>query len=292
MDQRLAAHFAHLVIRDPLIIYNDDLEKVDLDETRRFDMIQTTNWQTLRFKPPLPFPKEAGWRVEFRSMEVQITDFENAAFSIFVVLLTRTILHFDLNLYIPIRKIDENMETACARDALLSRKFFFRTRITPESVDAELPNGGPHTNGAKAQNAPSSKHTRPVAEEYRPMSIDEIINGRSSSSSLPREEPPGLIPLIQKYLDTCDYDSPTRSRLDEYLNFVKERANGTSPTTAKWLRSFIQEHPEYNSDSVVGKRVLYDLVRLVKEMSETDFNHGLREKLLGKQKCAFGVTKI
>ncbi len=295
MDQRLAAHFAHLVIRDPLIVYNDDLDKVDLDETRRFDMIQTTNWQTLRFKPPLPFPKETGWRVEFRSMEVQITDFENAAFSIFVVLLTRTILHFDLNLYIPIRKIDENMDTAYARDAVLSRKFFFRTRITPESVDAELPNGGPYTNGAKAQNAPSSKHIRPVAEEYRPMSIDEIINGPSSSSSSSSsssgEEPPGLIPLIQKYLDTCDYDSPTRSRLDEYLNFIKERANGTLPTTAKWLRSFIQEHPEYNSDSVVGKGVLYDLVRLVKEMSETDFNHGFREKLLGKQKCAFDVTK-
>ena len=40
-------------------------------------------------------------------MEVQITDFENAAFSLFVILLTKTILHFDLNLYIPIAKIDE-----------------------------------------------------------------------------------------------------------------------------------------------------------------------------------------
>jgi hypothetical protein len=36
--------------------------------------------------------QDIGWRVEFRSMEIQITDFENAAFSIFIVLVTRAIL--------------------------------------------------------------------------------------------------------------------------------------------------------------------------------------------------------
>jgi glutamate--cysteine ligase catalytic subunit len=46
-----------------------------------------------------------GWRVEFRSMEVQMTDFENAAFSIFMVLLSRAILTFGLNFYIPISKV-------------------------------------------------------------------------------------------------------------------------------------------------------------------------------------------
>ena len=291
MDQRLAAHFAHLAIRDPLIVYDEDLEKVEIKETRRFEMIQTTNWQTLRFKPPPSFAEETGWRVEVRSMEVQITDFENAAFSIFVVLLTRTILHFDLNLYIPIGKIDENMEKAHARDAVVSRHFFFRSKITPETVDPENLNGGPYTNGGTSQDPPSRKNSGAVADEYRPMSINEIINGGSSSS--PREKSPGLIPLIEKYLDTCDYDSTTRSRLDEYLNFIKERANGNLSTTAKWLRSFIQEHPEYNSDSVVGKGVLYDLIKLVREMSETDFNHGLKQKLLdsAKQVCDFGIAK-
>lgn len=37
-------------------------------------------------------------------MEVQLTDFENAAFAIFVVLLSRAILAFNLNFYIPISK--------------------------------------------------------------------------------------------------------------------------------------------------------------------------------------------
>ena len=66
--------------------------------------IQSTNWQTLRFKPPPP-GSSIGWRVEFRPMEVQTTDFENAAFSAFIVLLSRAILFFGLNFYIPISKV-------------------------------------------------------------------------------------------------------------------------------------------------------------------------------------------
>lgn len=38
-------------------------------------------------------------------MEVQLTDFENAAFSIFIVLLTRAILSFNLNFYMPISQV-------------------------------------------------------------------------------------------------------------------------------------------------------------------------------------------
>lgn len=69
-----------------------------------FENIQSTNWQTMRFKPP-PVDSPIGWRVEFRSMEVQLTDFENAAFSVFIVLLTRAILSFNLNFYMPISKV-------------------------------------------------------------------------------------------------------------------------------------------------------------------------------------------
>jgi glutamate--cysteine ligase catalytic subunit len=66
--------------------------------------IQSTNWQTMRFKPPPPY-SPIGWRVEFRPCEAQLTDFENAAIVCFVVLLTRTILSFQLNLLLPISKV-------------------------------------------------------------------------------------------------------------------------------------------------------------------------------------------
>jgi glutamate--cysteine ligase catalytic subunit len=38
-------------------------------------------------------------------MEVQMTDFENAAFAVFTVLLSRAILAFNLNFYVPISKV-------------------------------------------------------------------------------------------------------------------------------------------------------------------------------------------
>lgn len=38
-------------------------------------------------------------------MEVQLTDFENAAHSVFIVLLTRAIMNLGLNFYIPITKV-------------------------------------------------------------------------------------------------------------------------------------------------------------------------------------------
>ncbi|CAN0547444.1 unnamed protein product, partial [Ectocarpus sp. 8 AP-2014] len=61
-------------------------------------------------------------RTEFRSMEMQTTDAENAAFTVFVVLVTRVILAFDLNLYIPLSKVDDNMKRAHSRDGVHQHK--------------------------------------------------------------------------------------------------------------------------------------------------------------------------
>lgn len=73
-----------------------------------------------RFKPPPPDAPGIGWRVEFRPIEVQLTDFENAAFVCFVVLLTRVIISFRLTFLIPISKVNENMLRAQKRDAVLN----------------------------------------------------------------------------------------------------------------------------------------------------------------------------
>lgn len=104
VDDKLAAHIAHLFIRDPLVQFSETIDQDDEASMDHFENIQSTNWQTIRFKPP-PVNSPIGWRVEFRSMEVQWTDFENAAFSIFIVLLTRAIISFDLNFYMPISKV-------------------------------------------------------------------------------------------------------------------------------------------------------------------------------------------
>lgn len=104
VEPMVAKHVAHLFIRDPISLYQEKLDQDDEQETDHFENIQSTNWQTMRFKPPPP-NSSIGWRVEFRPMEVQFTDFENAAYVIFIVLLTRVILSFKLNMLIPISKV-------------------------------------------------------------------------------------------------------------------------------------------------------------------------------------------
>merc|ERR1719267_126459 len=138
LDKMLARHVAHLFSRDPLVVFRGRTTEVDdAESTEHFENLQSTNWQTVRWKPPPPSSKrlggdaDIGWRVEFRSMEVQMTDFENAAFTVFIALLSRVILYFDLNLYIPISLVDENMDTAHARNALLTEKFWFAQKLMP-----------------------------------------------------------------------------------------------------------------------------------------------------------------
>jgi glutamate--cysteine ligase catalytic subunit len=41
-----------------------------------------------------------------------------------------------------------------------------------------------------------------------------------------KPDTPGLVCLVKDYLETLDIDSESRRRIDEYLDFVKARANG------------------------------------------------------------------
>ena len=92
VDPVLSAHLAHMFTRDPLVIFDDtvppaaDAEAIQpgLDH---FESIQSTNWRSVRWKPPVSPPpissspkKSAatqrrasgpGWRVEFRPLEVR-----------------------------------------------------------------------------------------------------------------------------------------------------------------------------------------------------------------------------
>ena len=143
VDQVLARHIAHLFCRDPLVVFSGKVELDDSQRTDHFENIQSTNWQTVRWKPPpAKSEKHIGWRTEFRSMEVQLTDFENAAFTVFVVLISRVILYFDLDLYIPLSKVDENMERAHKRNALHTERFFFRQSLMPERSRGGCGGGG------------------------------------------------------------------------------------------------------------------------------------------------------
>lgn len=300
MDELLATHFAHLFIRDPLVVFSEDLRKYDPEGANHFENLQSTNWQHMRFKPPPP-DADIGWRVEFRSMEIQITDFENAAFSIFIVLITRAILSYDLNFYVPIPRTTENMETAHTRDAVTESKFWFRkdplshhrsthanrlngAGLSSSSLSTNLSGSGTSTPGLNGTlSNPPSPPLGPIDDEYTQMTISEIINGTSPSSTSTNNSTtsnnagtdfPGLLPLLDSYLNSLDLTVDTRCQLACYLDFIRHRADGTLWTGAKWIREFVRTHPQYQRDSVVSEKINYDLVRTVQEITEQEGRDG------------------
>ncbi|KAI2625075.1 GCS-domain-containing protein [Hypoxylon sp. NC1633] len=287
MDDRLATHFAHLFIRDPIVVFSEDLEELDLTKADHFENLQSTNWQHMRFKPPPP-GSDIGWRVEFRPMEIQITDFENAAFAVFMVLITRAILSFDLNFYIPIVKVDENMETAHARDAVLEKKFYFRKNAFP---NRPVRSSAPSRSGSPTASRPPTPFG-PVEEEYALMTVDEIINGSNSDG----HDFPGLIPIVESYLDSVNVDVQTRCDLSTYLDLIRMRASGELWTAAKWIRHFVAKHPGYGHDSVVTDEITKDLVGAVVDIGDReqegkgwkDLPHPDVQRLLGQFRSSSG----
>uniref|UniRef100_A0A674HCW5 Glutamate--cysteine ligase n=1 Tax=Taeniopygia guttata TaxID=59729 RepID=A0A674HCW5_TAEGU len=240
IDHLLAQHIAHLFIRDPLTLFEEKIHLDDANESDHFENIQSTNWQTMRFKPPPP-NSDIGWRVEFRPMEVQLTDFENSAYVVFVVLLTRVILSYKLDFLIPLSKVDENMKVAQKRDAVRQGMFYFRKDIC-KGGNSVLDGCGSAQNGTGID-----------TEEYTLMSIDTIINGKEGVF-------PGLIPILNSYLENMEVDVDTRCTILNYLKLIKKRASGELMTVARWMREFIAQHPDYKQDSVITDEMNYSLM--------------------------------
>ena len=210
-------------------------------------------------------------------MEMQLTDFENAAFTAFIVLLTRVILTFDLNLYIPLSRVDCNMQRAHSRNASAKGKFFFRRHLAPleegddgfgvkynsmfsraanENEDIPTSLSSDEVNGdrrrmVKSVSIVDAAPCAPGREEensYAEMTMAEIMTGKGDYF-------PGLIPLVNAYLDYINCDTITRERLNTYLDFIEKRAVGDLVTPATWMRNYVRSHPAYKGDSVVSDEI-------------------------------------
>jgi glutamate--cysteine ligase catalytic subunit len=271
VDEYLAHHIAHLFTRDPLVIFEGGVDLDDWNSTNHFENIQSTNWQTVRWKPPPPRVKpedpHIGWRTEFRTMEIQLSDFENAAFTIFVVLVTRVILAFDLDLMVPLSKVDENMKRGHARGAVATQKFHFRKFVAPlDSIVEEDEESEEEIDqipaGMCGKYESDDDFFSGVADEE--MTVDEIFNGKSTYF-------PGLIPLVYAYLEYVNCDEETFTHLNSYLQFISKKASGELMTTATWIRNFVTSHEDYKGDSVVSESIAYDLMMRCKAIGEGDY---------------------
>lgn len=261
IDEILAKHISHLWIRDPISQFKDRVVFDDSETSEHFENLQSTNWQTMRFKPPPP-DSNIGWRVEFRPTEIQISDFENAAIVCFLVLTTRAILAYNLKTTIPISLVDENMQTAQKKDAVLNEKFHFRTNWYNQDISQ-----------AKIEK----------------LTVNQIVNGvKIMNKTDPSKNVvfKGLIPIIESYLADLDVDLATICTIDPYLKFVSKRASGEFKTNAKWIRDYVTGHKNYKKDSVVSEEINYDLLKKLEAIgSETCFDHDM----FNRRECSLGL---
>lgn len=241
VDSLMSNHIGSIFVRDPLLTYEpptpSSLSQTE-DYTDDFENIQSTNWRSVRFKVPSGSEKcYDGWKVEFRTMEIQPTSFENAAFVIFVVLLSKASIHYGLNLYIPMSLVEHNF----AQASRLNRKpDDFYTSLQPDSVlfyyRSNIYDRGP--------------------PEISEGTLNDIFNGKGSYG--------GLLSAVRRYVDEVFM---TRE-LDRYLNFIAGKCSGQYISVSEYVRRFIMNHNMYKKDSVVHSEIIDDLISHIKDIEE------------------------
>ena len=150
------------------------------------------------------------------------------------------------------------MQRAQTKDASTKAKFNFRRQVFPfdrpqtrydlDSRPASPPssrrpspprspmsptsNGNGHSQQARAQSAHSTRCSTPAQQqqdedeegpEVVEMTMDEVINGRGDGSTFP-----GLLGVVNAYLNSLNVDVVTKCELRRYLDLVKWRARGQS----------------------------------------------------------------
>lgn len=277
MSDRLAYHMASLFTRDPIPAYEKELDQkenfqicdkvkaastdderqelwhdwftkpLQSDDISHFENVQSTNWNSMRFKPPPSVESEIGWRVEFRPLDIQLTDFENAALTVFVGMIANLINEFSLDFIIPISMVDRNMETVHLENALLEQKFWFRVDLFDQNAESEL-----FTNTLEATHflkSNTTKQTDPKARVIKECYIWQVLEG---DTSLHPTFNRGLIYLCNKYMEVKKWSASQKEQMNTYLTFLSRRARGLVPTDARFIRDFVLSHPAYKKDSIVN----------------------------------------
>ncbi|EDL44994.1 gamma-glutamylcysteine synthetase, putative [Plasmodium vivax] len=218
----------------------EDYEETVLSSHQHFENFQSTNWNSVRFKPPPILgnhgngPSSIGWRVEFRTPDIQITDFENASVVTLIMVLSKFILKEKLNLYIPMSLLEENLYRSANRDAIFKEKFYFRRDLSYDTEDNQV--------------------------EEKTL-YDIFFNDHN-----------GIFFLCSKYIEEQFREGllshAAKNKIDEYIEFVKQRCAGKICTGAAYLRNFIMNHPAYQRDSYINSRINYDICKLIADIGK------------------------
>ena len=259
ISTRLAEHYCNLIVRDPLVIFDEKIEITEQDDYTHFENFQSTNWNSLRFKPPSDKDKDSCCKLEFRVSEICMTPYENAAISTFLLLFTKMIWKYDFNTIIPISKVKENYNRANLNDAVIKQKFWFKTNGL--SVDcAHFSENDFMYCGYKESLSEKLKYYKDEKvdnENIHELTIEEILCGCD------KYKYQGIFWMMNEYIDKHVEEQEKKDYYRNHLEFIKLRSNGSLMTDAKYVRNFVLNHKDYKQDSIVSQKIAYDLVNHV-----------------------------
>ncbi|XP_026191737.1 glutamate--cysteine ligase catalytic subunit [Cyclospora cayetanensis] len=298
VDSLLARHVALLFVHDPLVIFKDRVMKegqtegdiiregdtdwgmddgIVYETAEDFENLQSTNWNAVRFKPPPQFMRPTssdlgdtsliGWRVELRTPEIQLTDFENAACISLIAAVVQLILEEQVELYIPISLNDINMQRAAKLNSILNQRFWFRRDIRANANDLS----------------------------YAEFSLHSILFGEAGPADTNVSDAvfgPALLRLCKQMFEGkvrkghCSAEA--LNAFMEMYNLTYLRTSGELPTDAAFLRACLSAHPEYRGDSVISPGATYDICQLAMRLGNGELEIA---ELLGPFARRYGSAK-
>jgi glutamate--cysteine ligase catalytic subunit len=249
-DKRLINHFAYLFVREYLVVFKDRIVPDNIKDTIEFEIIQSSNWQNMRIKPPGSFDSSLGWLLEFRCMDSPITEREKTSLVFMTTLFMRIVTDekLDVNFYVPISTVDKNYVEAFKRDSILQGRFIFRRNFCP------LIEGFTDS------------------EETVLLTMAEFWQGNQQFAGMRR--------LFEKFIEVNKprlLQESSVSGQDQIqhiwrvYDFFLARAKGELMTTPQYFRKFIRNHPEYAFDSVLNPRIIADVIEKILQIQAKNY---------------------
>ena len=258
ISENLATHFCNLCVRDPLVVFDEKININDENDMTHFETINSTNWNSLRFKFPRPSDHDFSYKIEIRTSDLQLTPFENTSIIHLIINLYKIIILNKCNFIIPITKVDENFENGYERDAINTKKFWWRINCFDNSINL---------------NDDNFNYLEDEQNNIKLLTINEIFNGAKEYNY------PGLLNFIKDEIKNCNKtDISKKENLYKFVDYLEKKTKGEIWTDAKYIRNFVDNHPKYNKDSIITEEINYDLI-----MHLLDIQNGLikPKELLG-----------
>jgi len=191
----------------------------DAKDRSHFENFNSTNWNSLRFKPPKIEDNDNCFKVEIRPCELQLTPFENCAMMTLCLIYSQMVMRNDVNFIIPITQVDENFERAHNFNAFEKEKFYFRVdglkNYEKESKLVEL-NFASYGNEVVKEYFEKESNLSCVKE----LTLKEIFCGSKEFGFK------GLFSAMYNFVEVNIKNPEVKGVINKHLRFIEERVKG------------------------------------------------------------------